>query len=97
MGRYCDEAQMARQACSQLSLRERMVIGIIMNKRANHIHKWIEEAHHPHHTDDIKYQVSRCSSTSLGICTEGCKIGRGSGTDVFTEHEGDTEIDGQHT
>ena len=86
-----------RQACSQLSLRERMVIGIIMNKRANHIHKWIEEAHHPHHTDDIKSQVGRGSSTSLCIGPECSKIGSSRSTDVLAKHEGDTEIDGQHT
>ena len=85
-----------RQTLGKLLCGERVVVGVVADKAAYHIHKRIEETENPDNSDDIKHEVGKSCSACLGVGTKGSEVGGGSGTNILAHDESDAEIYWQH-
>ena len=71
-------------------------VRVYTHEAANHVNEGIEAAQHPDNAENVKRKVGEGGTSSLRVGSHGSDVGSDGGSDVLTEHEGYTHIDGEH-
>ena len=74
-----------------------MVLRVITHDVAYNIDKGIEQQEHPDDTNHVEHQMGQGSTSCLCVGTECSQVGCGCRSDVLSQHQGNAEIDGEHT
>ena len=64
----------------------------VLYKPRDSIGKGIEQNQHPDHTKHVEGQVSQGRPSRLCITRQSGQIGRNGRTDIFTQHQGNTQM-----
>ena len=70
---------------------------IIAHELAHQVHKRVEHTHDPYHAKHIEQQMGQSGTARLGVGTQCGQIGSCRCANVFSHHQRDAQVDGQHT